>query len=154
MKTTLVPLLVGALTLATFAPRSLAGSDGAKTIEITANDTLRYNVTRIEAAPGEKLHIVLHNGGTIPKEVMGHNWVLLTTNETPDAYAAAAMPAKADDYEPVALKTKVIAAIPLLGPGQTAEVTFDAPTTPGTYTYMCSFPAHCAAGMRGVLVVK
>lgn len=154
MKTTLVPLLLGALTLATLAPRTLAGSDAVKTIEITANDTLHYNVTRIEATPGEKLHVVLHNGGTIPKEVMGHNWVLLTTDESADAYAAAAVPAKADDYEPAALKAKVIAAVPLLGPGQSADVTFNAPTAPGTYTYMCSFPAHCSAGMRGVLVVK
>lgn len=154
MKTTLVPMLLGALALAAASPRAVAGSDAVKTIDITANDTLRYNVTRIEASPGEKLHIVLHNGGTVPKEVMGHNWVLLSADETPDAYATAAVPAKADDYEPLALKPKVIAAIPLLGPGQSGEVTFDAPTTPGTYTYMCSFPAHCSAGMRGVLVVK
>ena len=154
MKSTAIPLVLAAFAFAGTAARTSAGSDAAKTIEITANDTLHYNVTRIDATPGEKLHIVLHNGGTIPKEVMGHNWVLLTADESADAYAAAAVPAKADDYEPAALKGKVIAAVPLLGPGQSADVTFSAPTTPGTYTYMCSFPAHCSAGMRGVLVVK
>jgi azurin len=149
-----MPTLLGAFAFVAATVQIQAGTDVAKTIEITANDTLHYNVTRIEATPGEKLHVVLHNGGTIPKEVMGHNWVLLTADESADAYAAAAVPAKADDYEPVALKGKVIAAVPLLGPGQSAEITFTAPSAPGTYTYMCSFPAHCSAGMRGVLVVK
>jgi uncharacterized cupredoxin-like copper-binding protein len=44
--------------------------------------------------------------------------------------------------------------VPVLGPGQTGDVTFNAPTAPGSYVFLCSFPAHCAAGMRGVLVVK
>jgi plastocyanin len=52
------------------------------------------------------------------------------------------------------LKAKVVASLPLLGPNETAELTFAAPETPGRYTYLCTFPAHCAAGMRGVLVVR
>ena len=36
----------------------------------------------------------------------------------------------------------------------TVEVTFDAPTEPGEYVYLCSFPGHYAAGMKGLLVVK
>ncbi|HVU34325.1 MAG TPA: plastocyanin/azurin family copper-binding protein [Opitutaceae bacterium] len=153
MKTRIRPLLVAAALLAAL-PVLLAASDAVKTVDITANDTLRFNVTRIEAAPGQTLRIVLHNGGTVPKEVMGHNWVLLAAGENPDSYTAAALTAKAENYEPAALKSNVLAAIPLLGPGQTAEVTFTAPTIPGTYTYLCSFPAHCGAGMRGVLVVR
>lgn len=146
-------ILGAALFIASLGSAS-ATPAGAKTITIVANDTLRYNVSRIEASPGETLHVVLKNSGSVPKEVMGHNWVLLTQDENPDAYLAAAVPAKDDNYQPAALKTKVVAAIPLLGPGQTADITFTAPTVPGNYVYVCSFPAHCAAGMRGVLVVK
>lgn len=145
-------LILGAVLVV--APRlACAGSETARTITIIANDTLHYNVTHIEASLGEPLHIVLRNGGSVPKEVMGHNWILLRANEPADDYLAAAVAAKADDYEPAALKSKVLAAVPLLGPGQSAEVTFNAPTTPGKYVYLCSFPAHCGAGMRGVLVV-
>lgn len=154
MKTKTRSLVLAGALVAASIPALLAASGTVKTFEITANDTLRYNVTRIEAAPGESLRVVLHNGGTVPKEVMGHNWVLLAGGENPDSYLAAAMTAKADDYEPAALKADVIAEIPLLGPGQTAEVTFNAPTKPGIYTYLCSFPAHCGAGMRGTLVVR
>jgi plastocyanin len=28
------------------------------------------------------------------------------------------------------------------------------PTAPGEYPFLCTFPAHCAIGMKGVLVVK
>lgn len=131
----------------------LRAADATKAVDIVASDMLRYNVIEIDAAARQSIHVVFHNHGTLPKDVMGHNWVLLAADENPDAYLAAAMTAKADDYEPPALKTKVIAALPLLGPGQTADLTFTAPAKPGRYTYLCTFPAHCAAGMRGVLVV-
>jgi azurin len=47
----------------------------------------------------------------------------------------------------------VIAHTGLVGPGETVEVTFKAPAA-GTYTFLCSFPGHFAAGMKGTLVVK
>jgi plastocyanin len=31
---------------------------------------------------------------------------------------------------------------------------FGAPAKPGSYTYLCTFPGHFVAGMKGVLVVK
>lgn len=125
-----------------------------RTISITAGDNLRFSVTKIEAQPGERLQVQLHNAGTLPKNVMGHNWILLQAGQNPDAYAAAAMVAAADNYEPKKLMTEVLTGIPLLGPGETQTVTFTAPSAPGTYPYLCSFPAHCAAGMRGTLVVR
>lgn len=141
-------LLAACCCFATAAPAAV------KTIVITGNDTLHFSLARIDASPGEELHIQLRNAGTLPKEVMGHNWVLLAGGENPEAYVAAAVAAKASDYQPVSLQAKVLAAVPVLGPGQTGDVTFNAPTTPGRYVFLCSFPAHCAAGMRGVLVVK
>jgi azurin len=141
-------LLAASFRFATAAP------DTVKTVVITGNDTLHFSVTRIDATPGERLHVQLRNTGTLPKEVMGHNWVLLAGGENPEAYVAAAADAKASDYQPVALKAEVLAAVPVLGPGQTGDATFSAPTAPGSYIFLCSFPAHCAAGMRGVLVVK
>ena len=41
-----------------------------------------------------------------------------------------------------------------LGPGESAEVTFTAPTKPGKYVFLCSFAGHWAAGMTGDLIVK
>jgi len=47
----------------------------------------------------------------------------------------------------------VIASTKMLGPGETATVTFTAPA-PGVYDYICTFPGHALAGMRGTLTVK
>jgi len=33
-------------------------------------------------------------------------------------------------------------------------VTFDVPNAPGRYEYVCSFPGHFLAGMRGVILVN
>ena len=128
--------------------------DAPQTIVIVANDSLKFSVTRIEARPGEKLHIELRNEGTIPKVAMGHNWILLKANKDVGAYAGVAAAAAKEDYEPKSLAADVLASIRLLGPKESADVTFDAPSVPGRYEYLCSFPAHSAAGMRGVLLVK
>ena len=127
---------------------------GPRTIALTAGDNMKYNITRIEAAPGEELHVTLTNVGTLPKETMGHDWVLLQAGSDVDAFDRAALAAKATDYMPPALSSEVLQSIPLLGPNQTGEVTFKAPTQPGQYDYLCTFPAHYQSGMHGVLVVK
>ena len=125
-----------------------------KDVVIVANDQMKFSVTRIDAQPGQTLHVQLKNEGTIPKEVMGHNWILLKAGHDPVAYANAAISSAKENYEPKALADQVLASIPLLGPRHNGEVTFTAPETPGTYAFLCSFPAHSQAGMRGVLVVK
>jgi azurin len=131
-----------------------ASGAGPRTVTIKASDTMKYDVTSIEAAPGEEIRVVLVNNGTQPKEVMGHNWTLLKADADPAAFATAAMTAKDTGYMPPALKDRVIAHIDLLGPKQSGEVTFKAPATPGTYPYLCTFPAHYQVGMKGVLTVK
>jgi len=71
MKTVLVPIL---FTLAAIASASLTAAPdpaGLRTVSITANDSLKYSVTRIEARAGERIHLVLQNQGTLPKELWG-----------------------------------------------------------------------------------
>jgi len=142
------------LLIATIAASGVGAGTGAKTVVIVAVDTMKYSVNTIEAHPGEKITVELKNEGTMPKEAMGHNWVLLKAGVDPQSYANAAMNAKAQDYEPSAMADKVIASIKTLGPKESGSVTFTAPAAPGKYAYLCSFPAHCQVGMRGFLVVK
>ena len=147
-------VLFSTLAIASVAPVVVAGGPAAKSVTITAFDTMKYDVTKIEASPGQKVEVVLKSAGVAPKAVMTHNWVLLNAGEDPVAYGMASISAKAEDYQPKALAGKVIASIHSLGAGETGKVTFTAPTKPGSYPYLCTFPAHCMAGMRGVLVVK
>ncbi len=115
---------------------------------------MHYNITAIEAKPGEPLTVSLTNIGTMPKEAMGHNWILLKQGSDPAAFSAAAATAKDTDYIPPALKDEMITHIDLLGPRKTGETTFNAPMQPGQYPFLCSFPAHYLTGMKGVLTVK
>jgi azurin len=100
------------------------------------------------------LKITLKNIGTMPKEAMGHNLVILKKGTDVNAFATAATTAKATDYIPESLKGQVLAHTPMLGPRKSAEITFKVPAETGDYAYICSFPAHFMVGMKGVITVK
>lgn len=158
MKSTFLASLV--LAAAVFSGgASLHAADSAaapRVIKIQAGvgNAMKFDLASIPVAPGETIKIVMTNATTLPKEVMGHNWVLLAAGTDVNAFAAAAAPEAANGYIPAKMKDKVLAAVKLLGPNETGEVTFTAPTAPGSYPFLCSFPAHCQIGMKGVLVVK
>jgi azurin len=126
----------------------------ARLVAITGDDTMKYNVTTIEAKPGESIHLKLTSKGTMPKAVMAHNFVLLKLGTNVDAFTTEAIMARDTDYIPAKFKASVIASTTSLGPGESADVTFKAPAKAGTYQYLCSFPGHYASGMKGTLVVK
>lgn len=164
-KSLLTTLLVAGLALAgcgkkeetAAAPAaSTAAAPAGRTlvVEITANDAMKYSIARIEAAPGQEVKLTLTNTGNMPKAAMAHNWVLLKKGVDSKGFTNAAVMAMANDYFPADRAGEVIAHTKLLGPKQSDEVVFKAPTEPGEYVYLCSFPAHYAAGMHGVLVVK
>ncbi len=147
-------LTLGAALFSLLVVSSLQAEPAGRTVVIKAFDTMKFSVTTIAASPGEKLTVELENAGTLPKEAMGHNWILLTKDADVAAYAKAAIAAKAENFTPHALASKVIASTRLLGPGERDSAHFTVPTVPGSYPFLCSFPAHFQAGMRGELVVK
>ena len=122
--------------------------------ELTANDSMKFNLARLEVTAGQDVTVSLTNMGNMPKVAMGHNWVLLKKEADINAFNDAAVMAAVTDYVPAALASQVIAHTKLLGPKQSDEVKFKAPTEPGEYVYLCTFPAHYLSGMKGVLVVK
>lgn len=135
------------------APSAESVVNGVRTFTITGNDAMRFSVTEITAAPGEKLRLTLRNIGSMPKAAMGHNLVVLYAKADAQAYSVAAIAAKATDYLPPALADQVLAATKMLGPGESDTIEFTLPATPGVYPFVCSFPAHYLAGMKGVLRV-
>jgi azurin len=154
-----LPVLAGSLILTGCgkkdeAPAPVAAAPAVATFEFTANDTMKFNVTRVEANAGQDVKVIMTNMGNIPKAAMAHNWVLLKKGADPKAFADAASVAGTTDYIPAALADQIIAHTKLLGPKQSDEVDFKAPTEPGEYHFLCSFPAHYLSGMTGVLVVK
>jgi len=139
------------------APKAAAApaAGQGRLIEIGATDLMKFTVTTITAKPGEMLHVRLKATGTQPKAAMAHNFVLLNSGVDAMAFSMEAMSASSTGYIPAAKMAQVIAHTPkMIGPGETTDVTFAAPTKPGDYAYICSFPAHFMAGMKGILTVK
>lgn len=127
---------------------------GVKVIHLTGDDTMRFNITTIEAAPGEALRVEMKNVGKLPKQTMAHNFILLQLMSEADVNAlgiAASM--AAPNYMPKDLSKVIAHTTKVLGPGESETVDFKAPTAPGEYPYICSFPGHFAT-MRGKLIVK
>ena len=131
-----------------------AAAGAPRTVEIAGSDDMKYSVTTIPAKPGETLKIRLTSKGTLPKIAMAHNVVVLKAGAKQIDFANAAATARDTDFIPPAMKDQVLAATGLAGPGESVEVTFKVPATPGTLPFLCSFPGHFAAGMRGTIVVK
>jgi len=149
-------LLVMAAFGGSLVMRAADAAAAPRVVKIRAGvaNAMKFDVTSISAAPGESITVVLTHAGTLPKNVMGHNWVLLNAGNDPVAFAAAAAKEPENGYIPTELKGKILAFIALLGPGETGEITFMAPREPGDYPFLCTFPGHCIVGMRGILVVK
>lgn len=138
------------------APPAKKGAAAAgRVVEITGDDTMKFNVTSIDAKPGETITIRLTNKGSMPKAAAAHNFVLLKTGTDINAFTTAAVMAGQTEYVPqdAKMKAQVLASTKLAGPGETVEVTFKAPSAPGAYDYLCSFPGHFAM-MKGKLNVK
>lgn len=138
----------------TSAPSSAAApaTPDNSSVEVTAGDNMKFSVTEINVPANKDFKITLTNVGTQPKEVMGHNFVVLKPGTDVAAFDTAAMAAKDTDYIPASMKDQVIAHTPLLGPRKSADITVNLP--PGEYTFLCSFPAHYQVGMHGKLIVK
>ena len=115
---------------------------------------MKLNINEIPAKPGEVLRIRLLAVGTAPKATMAHNLIVLNMGTNQIVFAEAAAKAVGTDYIPAALKGSIIAATPLIGNGESAEIVFTVPSAPGNYPFLCSVPGHFAAGARGKIIVQ
>lgn len=127
--------------------------DGRRIIEVQGNDQMRFNVSEIRVNAGEPLQVTFHNVGRMPKESMGHNWVLFESMPDSDLNSIAMQAARrSPDYLPED-RSSIIAHTDILGPGESETIEFDAPSEPGTYVFACTFPGHFAI-MKGNLIVE
>ena len=122
-------------------------------IVIEANDQLQFSVNEFTVQAGEEVTIRLVNVGTLPKETFGHNLVILQQGGDVAAFANDAMTAQDNEYIPTDAGDRIVANTAMLGPGEEDTITFTAPSEPGEYPYLCSFPGHYAT-MQGVMIVE
>lgn len=139
-----------------FAGAALANGtpDNPRVIKMIGTDDMKFDITTIDAVPGETIKIELKVISSIPKMAMAHNVVILKKDVDMKAFANASAMAMNNEYIAPELEDQVLAHTGLAGGGETVEVTFTVPEAAGDYEYLCSFPGHYFGGMIGVLKVK
>jgi len=125
---------------------------GVTIVRMSGNDTMKFNVEAFTVKTGETVKVFFENTGKMSKTSMGHNVVFLAKEVDEAVFATKASQAKSTEYIPNDSGEEVIAHTALLGPGESDEIEFAAPA-PGEYVFICSFPAHMYAGMRGIMTV-
>ena len=113
-------------------------------LTIEANDRMQFSALTMEApASCTEITLTLTHTGQLPREGMGHNWVLTTSADFNDVANEGMKAGLANNYMPVG-DARVIAGTEIIGGGDTASVTFSTSgmTPDGEYTYFCSFPGH------------
>ena len=118
----------------------------------TIPEQMLYDTSRIVVEACKPVAIVLINGDAMP-----HNLVITApgaveeigpTTETmspvPDAQGRLYIPDS----------PKILHATALVEPGQQTKISFTAPTEPGDYHYVCTFPGHWRRMLGALVVVK
>lgn len=120
-------------------------------VTIEATDQMTFSLKEIKVKGGQKVKVTIKHTGTMAKDVMGHNFVLLKPGVDLAAFSQKAIKAKATNYVPDG-DPDVIAHTKIVGGGESDTVEFDAPA-PGTYEFICSFPGHYSM-MKGTFIVE
>lgn len=117
-------------------------------VEISAIPGIKFDRVRFQATPGTTVQIVFHNRDDLAD--MDHNLVVTNPGARMDVVLAGMQASVERSYVPDV--PEVIAHTPLVKQGETAILTFTAPSAPGAYPYVCTFPGHGYV-MYGVMYV-
>jgi azurin/glucose/arabinose dehydrogenase len=115
----------------------------------TISEQLRYDVTELEISAGKTIKLIFNNPDAVP-----HNLVIVKPG-TADTVAAAAIALGAEGFarEFIPESADILHHTALLNGGESQTLEFTAPSDPGDYQFVCTFPGH-AMLMRGIIRVK
>lgn len=123
----------------------------SNTWTVQGNDQMKFDTELIRVKAGEPVELTLQNVGELPKEAMGHNFVVLAPGVDLATFGGEAAGAADNDYIPKSSLSSIIAHTKLLGPGEDDQITFTLDA--GVYDYLCSFPGHWGV-MKGKIVAE
>lgn len=121
-------------------------------VDIAGNDQMQFDKKEITVSKSCKTFTVnLVHPGKLPRNVMGHNWVLTTTADVQGVANEGIAAGLNNEYVKPG-DARVLANTKVIGGGEKDSVTFDVSKLAAdkAYTYFCSFPGH-AALMKGTL---
>lgn len=150
LKTSILTILLSLF----IAAGAFAQESDVREIVIKGTDNMKFDVTLIEAEPGETIRITLETKSNMPAQAMAHNVAIVDLDTNVDDFVLASMAAPDTDYIAPEFDEYVIAKTKMIGGGETSTIEFTVPETPGDYEYVCTFPGHYFGGMKGVLRVS
>ncbi len=116
----------------------------------TIHEQMIYDKSLIVVEAGKPVEIVLIN-----EDAMPHNLVVVTPGAVEEIGKAAEKMSPDPDAQGrihVPASPKVLHATKMVDGGQQTKLSFTAPTEPGEYHYVCTFPGHWMR-MQGILAV-
>ncbi|WP_345685732.1 DUF6797 domain-containing protein [Novipirellula caenicola] len=123
----------------------------ARPIKVETGSNLTYNTAEFNVRTNEPLAVTLANPDVVP-----HNWVLVqqaSLQHVGELGNQMIADPKAFARQYVPESDQVIAHTDIVLPGQQQTIYFIAPSAPGRYPFLCTFPGHWMV-MNGVMVVE
>ncbi|TPG86572.1 azurin [Pseudomonas mandelii] len=142
-----------AVSLLTLASSQLMAAECKVTVDST--DQMSFDTKEISIDKSCKTFTVeLKHSGNLPKNVMGHNWVLSKTADM-QPIATDGLSAGIEKNYLKEGDARIIAHTKIIGAGETDSVTFDISKLAAgeSYGFFCSFPGHISM-MKGAVVLK
>lgn len=126
----------------------LTASANANECELTieSNDMMQFSTKSLTAPKScKEVTVTLKHTGKLPKNAMGHNWVLSKQADIPDI-ASDGMGAGLDKNYLKEGDSRVLAATKIIGGGEQTSVTFASNLLKEgeNYAFFCSYPGHYA----------
>ncbi len=119
-----------------------------QTIVLKPVNGLKYDKTNITVKAGAKLKLTFNNTDDMP-----HNVVITTPGSVDEVGVAALnMGLSGERLHYVPQSSKVLFYTGLLQPGKAETIYFTAPSVPGNYPFVCTYPGHYLV-MRGTIKV-
>lgn len=114
----------------------------------TIPEKMLYDVKEVKVKAGKKIKLTFANPDFMP-----HNILLVNPGKAEDvAFRAMALGAKGFDVHFVPKSPDIIWAGKMIDHGKEEVIEFNAPTKPGVYPFLCTFPGH--QNMRGKMIVE
>ncbi|MDB6050412.1 MAG: putative azurin [Pseudomonas sp.] len=142
-----------AVSLLTLASGHLLAAECS--VDVDSTDQMTYSTKNIDIDKSCKTFTVnLTHSGSLPKNVMGHNWVLAKEADA-QPVATDGLSASIDKNYLKDGDARVIAHTKIIGAGEKDSVTFDVSklTAGEAYAFFCTFPGHISM-MKGIVAVK
>jgi len=127
----------------------LSIAEAAATVAIgTLIEKMSFDLKEFTVPAGAKIDLTFSNPDFLP-----HNFVLVQKDAADEVgEAAMALGAAGFELQFIPQSDKILAHTKMLDHGTEEKITFTAPTEPGNYPYVCTFPGHHLV-MRGIMKV-